>query len=64
KTRTRLYCRNCSVEVTDPTESGFDLEGDWFCTPFCAETCSGFWSRGYELVDGNVVNEETGESDD
>ena len=56
--RTLVYCRNCSAEVTSPEETGFELEGEWFCSAFCAETCSGFWSRGYELVDGEVVSEE------
>ena len=58
ETRTRLFCRNCSAEVTSPDETGFEFEGDWFCSAFCAEACSGFWSRGYKLDDGNVVNTE------
>jgi len=64
ETRARIYCRNCSAELTAPDESGFELEGDWFCSPLCAEACCGFWSRGYELEDGVVRNVERVEDSD
>lgn len=49
-------CRNCGLDLTDPTNCGFNFDGDWFCQPLCAEVCSGFWSRGFRLEEGQSKN--------
>lgn len=51
-----FHCRNCGRDLTDPTNCGFLFDEDWFCRPMCAEVCSGFWSRGFELDEGNSKN--------
>ena len=50
------YCRNCALDLTDPTNCGFKFDGDWYCSRWCAEMCSRFWSRGYELETGQCEN--------
>lgn len=44
--RDATRCRNCATDLTDPTESGFEYDGYWFCSEMCAEVCAGYWSRG------------------
>jgi len=61
---TEVYqCENCHADLTDPTNCGFEWNGDWWCSDMCAEVHSGFLSQGNALLNGGVVEPPEGAND-